>query len=68
MELSSSHDKNAVARTICHEEVISLAEEETVTDKVTEVESSSWEPLSFPEPWTFDDLYEELDEHLGFYV
>lgn len=68
MELSSSHNRNAVARTVCHEEVISLAEEETATGKVEEVESSSWELLSFPEPWTFDDLYEELDEQLGFYV
>ncbi|KAG8184689.1 hypothetical protein JTE90_013082 [Oedothorax gibbosus] len=64
-ELTSSHDLNAVARTICHEEIISLEEEEMVPD---DVEEDPQELLIFPETWTFDDLYEDMGDHLGFYL
>lgn len=64
--LTSSHDLNAVARTVCHEEIISLAEEEeTFSDSS---EESPNDLLIFPETWTFDDLYEDMDDCFGFYL
>ncbi|GFT61237.1 uncharacterized protein NPIL_12251 [Nephila pilipes] len=58
-------DTNAVARTISREEIISCEEtnDSTKNTNIDEVDH-----INFPEPWTFDNLYEDLDNEISFYI
>ncbi|GIY54347.1 uncharacterized protein CEXT_250461 [Caerostris extrusa] len=51
-------DVNAVARIIDHEEIIYCDEAE-----ISDVEME----ISFPEPYTFDNLYEDSEDEMSFY-
>ncbi|GBM97725.1 hypothetical protein AVEN_11833-1 [Araneus ventricosus] len=63
----TSTDLNAAARMICHEEEISC-EDKNGFLCVEEVETDQVDDISFPEPWTFDNLYEDPDDEVNFYV
>ncbi|KAF8766657.1 hypothetical protein HNY73_019701 [Argiope bruennichi] len=61
----SSTDLKAGARIICHEEEISCEEKD---DFMEEVEADQVDDISFPDPWTFDNLYEDPDDDVNFYI
>ncbi|GFW60285.1 uncharacterized protein TNCV_1843661 [Trichonephila clavipes] len=56
-------DTNAVARLISREEIIPCEETNDFTENISTDETDH---INFPEPWTFDNLYEDLDDEIGF--
>ncbi|CAL1271141.1 unnamed protein product [Larinioides sclopetarius] len=63
----TSTDLNAIARVVCHEEEI-CCEDKNSFMFMEEVETEQVDDISFPEPWTFDNLYEDPDDEINFYV
>lgn len=61
----SDNDSNTVARIISREEIVSCEETNYSTNNTSTDETDH---ISFPEPWTFDNLYEDLDDEINVFM